>query len=131
MFRLDIDTKRRKAAVIRRTQTLDRNVFRGQKKIVADLFGCFNPRILRIDNADKTYLLNAVRVFAAVFAKQFIDAFLVWLAGKLNQEITGIHFEHARQQFGIIDVGAVRRVAIAARTRVNTDVLSLVRRKTV
>ena len=66
-----------------------------------------------------------------MLADQLVDALLVLFAGKLDQEIAGVHLEHARQQIGIVDVGAVGRIAIAAGASMDADILALGRREPV
>ncbi len=48
--------------------------------------GRFHFRVLRVDHADETDLRHAVRVRPAVLAAEFVDTFLVRLAGELDQE---------------------------------------------
>ena len=45
----------------------------------------------------------------------------VRLAGQRDVEVADLELEQARQQLGVVDVGAVGRVAVAARTGVHAD----------
>ena len=51
------------------------------------------------------------------------------LAGQRDVEVPDLQLEQARQQLGIVDVGAVGRIAIAAGTGVHADPLALLGRE--
>ena len=125
MIGLLVDAERREAAVVGRAEAFGRDEVRRPDQRVAHLLGALHPRVLRVDHADVGELRHAVRVVAEVLADQPVDVILVPLAGELDQEVAGVHHEHARQQVVVVDVGAVHRVAVAARAGVDADLRSL------
>src|SRR5437016_3025275 len=80
---------------------------------------------------DVAHLRHAIGIVATVLADHLEHWILVAFASHLDQEITGIHLEHARQQVAVGHVGAVDRVAVAAGTGVNADPRALLRREPV
>ena len=61
----------------------------------------------RMYGAYRRNLLRALGVLPNVRTDQLVDTLLIRLARKLNQEISRIHLEQARQQVGVIDIRAV------------------------
>ena len=51
-------------------------------------------------------------------------------AGERDVEVARIQLEQARQQLGVVDIGAVGRIAIAAGAGVHADALRAPRRRT-
>ena len=64
-----------------------------------------------------------------VLADDLQDARAVPLAGQRDVEIADLQLEQAGQQLGVVDVGAVRRVAVAAGAGVHADALRAPRRR--
>ena len=60
-----------------------------------------------------------------VLADDLQHARAVRLAGERDVEVADLELEQARQQLRVVDVGAVRRVAVAARAGVDADALAL------
>src|SRR5262245_49437468 len=131
VLRLHIDAEWREAAIVSRTQALFRDELRGGYQIVANLLRGLNARVLRIDNSDKANLSDTIGIGTAMLTNELIDAFFVLFARQLHQEIASIHLEHAGQEFGIVHVGAVGRVAIAAWACVDANISALFRRESV
>jgi hypothetical protein len=53
------------------------------------------------------------------------DALGIRLARELDEEAPHVHAEERRQQIGVVDVGAVRRVVIATGAGMDADLCSL------
>jgi hypothetical protein len=53
------------------------------------------------------------------------DAFAVWLAGHLEIEAADIQMEQIGQQAGVVDVGAMSGIAVAARANMDTDAVTV------
>ncbi|HLM68202.1 MAG TPA: hypothetical protein VK358_11775, partial [Longimicrobium sp.] len=89
-------------------ELLDRDVARGLQHAVADLLGGLDARVDRGDDADEHAL---VRPELPAQDLQHADA--VGLAGEGDVEIADVELEQRGQQLGVVDVGAVGRVAVA------------------
>jgi len=103
------------------------DVVGGRDQVAGHLLGRLHGRVERVDDPDEADLRHAVGVVAAVLADQPVDPLLVLLAGQLHEEVAGVHLEHRRQQLGVVDLGAVHRVHVAAGAGVHTDVAPLLR----
>ena len=91
--------------------------------------GTLDPGVERVDHADVGHLGHAVGVVADALADDVVDAVLVPLAGELDEEVTRVHAEHARQQVVVVDVRAVHGVTVAAGAGVHADPGALLRRE--
>ena len=78
----------------------------------------------RVHDADEHPLIRL-----EVLADDTQNALSITLARQCDVKISGFELEEARKQFGVIDVGAVRRVTITAGARVDADALPFLSRK--
>lgn len=73
------------------------------------------------------YLFDAISIVADMLPDGSIYLLAILLGGELDQEVPCVDLEQRRQQLMIIDIQRVHRIAIAARTRVQANVDSLLR----
>ena len=128
---LHVDAEGREAAIVGRCDLLLRDVIGSRDQLFAHLLGRFDPRVLRVDDADIGHLRDAVGIGADARRDVLVDLLLVPLALELDHEIAGIELEHARQQVVVGHVGAVHRIAVAAGAGVDADVHPFLRREAV
>src|SRR5271170_1056819 len=131
MLWFDINAERTESTIIRGAELIRRNVLTCLDEAFTNLLWRFDCGIEGVDDADKGHLLDAIGVCADRFADLFIYLCFVLLRRELDQEITRIHLEHGWKQLVIIDVIGVDRVAIAAWTGVDADILTLFWREAV
>ena len=110
----------REAAVVRGTQLLDRNVFGRFEDPVANFFRRLNARVDRRDDADENPLVGL-----HVIPDDLQHADTILFAREGNVKIARLQLEQAGQQLGVIDIRAVGRVAVAARTGMHPDALAI------
>ena len=87
---------------------------------VPHLLRRFDVRVDRRDDADEDPLVGL-----HVLADDLQDARAIAFARQRDVEVPDLQLEQARQQLGVVDVGAVRRIAVAARAGVHADALAL------
>ena len=87
MLRLDIDTKRAKATIIRRTELIWGNGLCPFDQCITDLLWRFDLRSERVDHADESHLPHAVGIRADSLVDLLVDSRLVSLRRQLNQEV--------------------------------------------
>ena len=100
----------------------DRNELRRFEHPVPNLLGRLDPRIDRVGHADEDPLVRGCQCSAIALQ----HARPVGLACELEIEAPGLGAEQGRQQRGVVDVGAVGRVMVAAGAGVDADPAALV-----
>ena len=110
---------------VRRSELVERNVFRCFQDAVAYLFGRLDRRVDRVGDSDEDPLSGS-----QVRADRLEHRRSVGLAGQLQVEPSRIQVEQPRHECGVVDVGAVRRVLVASGAAVNADPLLLFGRET-
>ena len=98
----------------------ERNVLGRLQDAVADFLRRLDARVDRSDDADEHHLVRL-----QVLADDLQDADAVLLARQGDVEIPDLQLEQAGQQLGIIHVGAVGRIAVAAGAGVHADALAV------
>ena len=111
--------ERREAAIVGGAELGDRDVPRRLEHAIAHFLRRLDARIDRGDDADEDALLGL-----HVLADDLQHALAVALAGERDVEVADLQLEQARQQLGVVDVGAVRGIAVAARAGVHADALA-------
>lgn len=127
MLGLDVDGEGRKPTIIRGAQLIFGNILARRHQILGDLFGRLDLGIERVDDTDEGDLFDALGVLADRLADLFVHFFLVLFRRQLDEEVTGVHLEHGREQFVVVDVEGVHGVAVAAGAGVDADVFALFR----
>src|SRR5207249_3759486 len=110
----------RKPAVVRGSQARRVDELRRLEHAIADLLGGLDARIDRIDDADED-----PAIAPGVLAEDPEHAGTILLARELDVEVRDAQPEEARQQLGIVHVGAVRGVPISSGARVDSQPSSL------
>ena len=124
MFRLDINTKRAKAAIVRRPDLLLSDDPRRLHQPLAHFFRALHSRVQRVDDADKGLLGDAVGVGAEGRGDLLVDGRFVGFGGELDEEVAGVHGEEGGEEVGIGDFARVDAVAVAAGAGVDADILA-------
>ena len=125
MLRLHINTKRAKTTIIRRPQLTLINPLRRLHHLLTYLLRRLNSRIQGVDDAHKSDLLDAVRVFADRLPDLLVDGGFVLLGRELDEEVAGVHGEKGGEEGAVGDFARVHAVAVAAGTGVDADVFAL------
>ena len=103
-----------------------RYVLACEKNAVPDLLRGLDTGIDRIGHADEHDLIRPT-----VLTNDPEHPLRIGFARQLDIETPHAKLEQRGEQAGIVDIGAVRRVAIAPRARVHADPLSLLLRKVI
>src|SRR5712692_5009037 len=114
----------REPAVVRRSKPVERDVLRCFEHAVPDLLRRLHPRVDRVDHADE----NPLARLDVLFHEAKRPA-AVRLARALDVEVGDLQLEQRGQELRVVHVGAVRRVAIAARAGVDSHPAALFRRE--
>jgi hypothetical protein len=101
--------ERRKSAVICSSKLICRDMCRRLQNACADLVCSFQSRVDGIDDANEYPM---VRLHGP--SNQFQSAAAIWLTGHLNVEIRYLQRKKFGQEPCVIDIRAVRCIAIAA-----------------
>lgn len=94
------------------------NVLGGLENAIADLLRGLDLRVDRRDDADE-HALSGLHILP----DDLQHLRTVRFTGERDVEAAGFQLKQAWQQFGVVDVGTVGRVAVTAGTRVDTDAL--------
>jgi len=113
-------TERRVPTVVGSSQLLDRNVLRRLDDPIANLLGRIDARVYRRDDSDKNLLVRS-----HVLLDDLQHPHAILFAGEGNTEVADVQLEQQRQEFGVVDVEAMGRIAVAARTGVHPDYFAL------
>jgi len=92
MFRLHVDAKRTKTAIIGSTKAMLWNMLCGGDQRLTDFLGGLKRGMEGIGNSDKDNL-----VIAGILSTEFVDLFLIGLTGALDKEVTCVELEEARE----------------------------------
>ena len=110
----------RKSAVVGGSELVHGNVLRRLDDAVPDLLGCLYVRIDRGNDADEHLLFRL-----QVFSDDLENPQPVLFSRQGDIEVVCLQLEQHGKQFRVIDVGAVRGVAVTTGAGVNPDPLAL------
>ena len=106
----------REPAIVGGPELIDRDVACRFKDAIADELGRLDRRVDRRHHPDEHPLIGLEMPADDL---EHVDP--IALAGQRHVEVPHLQLEQARQQLRIVDIGTVRRIAIAARTGVHAE----------
>src|SRR5262249_8794217 len=115
-------TEGRNPAIIGGAQLLDGNVSHRLEDSVANFLRSFDAGVDGIDHADENPLIRF-----HIIPDDFQSTSAILFARQCNVEIPRLQLEQARQQFGVIDIRAVGRVAVPASAGMYANALAVLR----
>ncbi len=109
-------TEGRESAIVAGAQLPQRNVHDRLQYPLADFLGRLDARVGRIDHADEHHLIGLEMI-----ADDSEDVDGIFLSSQRDEEGPGHELKQAGKQRRIVHVGTVRRIEVAAWTRVHAD----------